>query len=212
MVKLKKPLMLLGLLFLVSACSSSPKTQSAGRMAGAWHYPPILNEAIQKLRRHYPQLQEVPIHFQFDRDFSDAIMQAQPRFLSMLNPTARRRYQIEMQPYLLLREDQDTLPLPSIPDPVLLGWLGHELGHIADYENKGWGAMLGLGLGYLFSESSLRATEQRADSIATRHGLGPEIIAVKNFILKEKAFPEGYRQKIRDLYPTTSEIEALLPE
>lgn len=198
-----------------AGCSSQPAHSpipTESKSTGSWQYPWILEEAITQLRSHYPALREVSIEFAFGRDFSGAVMQAQPQWQSMLHPGQARRYQIKMKPYLLLRKEQDTLALHRIPPAVLVGWLGHELGHVADYESKGFWGMIGLGFGYLTSEDSQRATEQRADSIATRHGLGPEIIAVKHFILKEKAFPVSYRDKIRNLYPSTDHIEALLAE
>jgi hypothetical protein len=203
------------LLALVVACSHEPVQGpflTESKSTDAWEYPAVLKEAIVPLRSHYPALRKVSIKFAFSRAFSGAVMQAQPQWPGMLRPGQARRYQIEMKPYLLLRDEQDTLALHRIPQKVLIGWLGHELGHIADYENKGFWEMIDLGLGYLTSAVSQRATEQRADSIATRHGLGPEIIAVKHFILTEKAFPVSYRDKIRNLYPSTDHIEALLAE
>jgi len=203
------------IMLLGAACNHQPtqgpvldKTNSTG----AWQYPAVLKEAIRPLHSRYPALQEVSIKFAFSQAFRGAVMQAQPQWPSMLHPGQDRRYQIEIRPYLLLREEQDTLALHRIPRNVLIGWLGHELGHISDYENKGFGEMIGLGLGYLTSEVSQKATERRADSIATMHGLGPEIIAVKQFILREKAFPLSYRDKIRRIYPSTDHIEALLAE
>lgn len=191
--------------------SCSPSTNAEVMVEeGTWSYPENLSGAVERVRTYYPELDDVKISFYMTTDFQGSIMQAQPVKKSLWRRASSREYQVEMQPEIKLEDD--TVSITSIPEDIMVGWLGHELGHIVDYTRYSGLGLIGLGIGYSLSDRYLRKVEMRADSIATSHGLGPEIIAVKHFILEEMAFPEWYKDQIRDLYPSSRAIEVLLPE
>ena len=61
-------------------------------------------------------------------------MQAQPVFSTLLESKKNRRYRINISAHFKLIHSQ--MPILEIPDDVMIGWIGHELGHILDYEGK----------------------------------------------------------------------------
>lgn len=190
--------------------SSCSPTTEALEEDGSWSYPRELRGAVERVRTYYPELDSVKISFYRTTNFQGSIMQAQPVKNSLWRRAALREYKIEMQPEIKLQND--TVPITTIPEDIMVGWLGHELGHVVDYTRYSSLGLIGLGIGYSLSDRYLMKVEMRADSIAAAHGLGPEIIAVKRFILEEKAFPEWYKDQIRNLYPSSRAIEILLPE
>src|SRR5690625_4767656 len=88
----------------------------------------------------------------------------------------------------------------------MIGWLGHELGHVMDYRSRSGFGMMIFGLRYLYSKNYLKEAERRADSFAIRHGMGNYIIATKNFILNHSDISEKYKDRIRRLYLSPEEI------
>ena len=194
----------------VQSSCSSPVASEVLVEEGSWSYPKELKVAVERVRTYYPELDTIKLSFYRTTDFQGSIMQAQPVKESLWRRAARREYKVEMQP--LIKLQNDTVPITSMPEDIMVGWLGHELGHIVDYTRYSSLGLIGLGIGYSLSDRYLMKVEMRADSIAAAHGLGPEIIAVKRFILEEKPFPEWYKDQIRDLYPSSRSIEVLLPE
>ena len=93
-----------------------------------------------------------------------------------------------------------------IPQNVLIGWLGHELGHVMDYHNRSGLNLIRFGMGYLFSESFVRKAEQRADRYAVRHGMKDYILETKNYILNHVGLSEKYKEKIKRLYVSPEQL------
>ena len=102
------------------------------------------------------------------------------------------------------------LPIEELPDDVLLGWLGHELGHIKDYIDRSAVDLMAFGIKYLFSKSFVTQAEITADSNSVSNGLGNAIIATKDFVLNHDRLPESYKDKIRALYMSPGEILSLV--
>lgn len=82
-----------------------------------------------------------------------------------------------------------------MPEDVLIGWIGHELGHLMDYLHCSWWSMILFGIGYLTSKSFIISAERAADTYAVNHGLGDYILATKDFILHQAGMPECYIKK-----------------
>ena len=176
----------------------------------AWRkeYPEELETPVLNALQHYPELQSKKIEFKYSRKPGNSIMKAQPNIKSVLQLGDDRAYIVYVNKIVKLGDEE--LPIESLPETVLIGWFGHELGHVIDYESlSNWG-LIGFGLGYLLSKSSLRQAENRADRIAIKHGLGQEIIATKNFILNHTGLSEKYKRKIRRLYPSPEQIMEII--
>lgn len=82
----------------------------------------------------------------------------------------------------------------------MIGWIGHELGHILDYEGRSNAGMISFGYRYYFSPAYVKHAEMVADSLAVERGMGNYIIATKRFILNHAELPQAYKDKISRLY------------
>ena len=104
----------------------------------------------------------------------------------------------------------DDFTIKDIPPDVLIGWLGHELGHIVDYRNRSAFGLIIFGMRYVTSENYIMEAERVADTYAVEHGMGDYILKTKNFILNHTALSESYKNRIRRLYLSPEEIVVLV--
>ena len=124
------------------------------------------------------------------------------------NKKENRAYKIKVSRHLELFDEM--LPIEELPNEVLLGWLGHELGHIMDYIDRSAVNLVSFGVKYFLSTSFVTEAEVAADSYSVSSGLGPAIIATKDFVLNHERLPEAYKNKIRALYLSPGEILSLV--
>jgi hypothetical protein len=164
--------------------------------------PSVLSAEITKALSFYPELAHTPIRFQFRQRIKGSVMQAQPVIRSFF--TNQRQYQINIS--ALFRLTHAAEPIHQLPAEVLIGWIGHELGHVMDYENRSVWGMVCFGLGYLLSPGYVRKAERTADTFAVNHGLGRFIIATKHYILDHTSLPDKYKRKIARLYLSPDDI------
>lgn len=166
--------------------------------------PKVLEGEILKALSFYPSLIPVDIRFVFKQRIKGSVMQAQPRIGTLFGAT--RCYQINIS--ALFRLTHAATPIHQMPSDILVGWIGHELGHIMDYEQRSLWGMVRFGAGYLLSETFVREAERVADTFAVNHGLGGYILQTKHFILDHAALPEKYKRKIARLYLSPDDIVA----
>lgn len=163
----------------------------------------VVRPALLALK-HYPELQTKTIEFKYTRKAGTSIMKAQPNIKSVIRVSEERSYIIYINRTVKL--DDELMQITELPEKVLVGWLGHELGHVMDYEsNSNWG-LIWFGLGYLFSNKFIKSAERRADEIAVKHGMGEHILATKNFILNHAGLSDKYKQKIKKYYLSPEQI------
>ncbi len=173
--------------------------------------PALLREEILLSLSFYPNLLDTHIKFVIvDPAIKSSVMQAQPELKTMFKPEGQRGYLIRISRYF--RGDDVSLPIEEVPQNILIGWIGHELGHIMDYLDRNAFEMARFGIGYLTSRRYLMQAERRADQFAISHGLGENIVATKNFILDHADLPERYKAKIRRLYLSPEETIMLIEE
>lgn len=166
--------------------------------------PEELHDVIVKALSFYSSLNDIRIEFLFRENIQKSVMQAQPKFISMLKVRRPRSYIIKIRRYFHINNKK--IPIHELPEDVLIGWIGHELGHIMDYRTKNTWSMILFGIGYLTSKGFIISAERAADSYAVNHGLGDYIITTKNFILHEAGMPISYIAKINKLYLPPEEI------
>lgn len=158
---------------------------------------------------HYPELMDVNIDFQFQNKIRGSVMQAQPKIGSLLfNNKDNRAYRIKISRHLELLDEM--VPIEELPHKVLLGWIGHELGHIKDYLDRSMVNMMAFGVKYVLSDRFVTQAEIAADSHSVSNGLGKAIVATKEFVLNHDRLPEAYKEKIRALYMSPGEILSLV--
>lgn len=160
--------------------------------------PAVIEMNVLKALSFYPELKHAPIDFIFKTTIKTSVMQAQPVFRTLLRKRKNRRYRINISTYFKLTHS--VMPIQQIPNEVMIGWIGHELGHILDYESKSNTGMISFGCSYYFSPDYVKKAEIVADTYAVNHGLGNYIIATKRFILDHAELPQAYKDKIARLY------------
>ncbi|WMJ74012.1 hypothetical protein RCC89_12680 [Cytophagaceae bacterium ABcell3] len=172
------------------------------------YYPKTLEKAVLQSLSHYPQLKQTEIHFKLVSPIGSSVMQAQPLPRTIFEPNHKRAYIIKISETFNM--DGQTFSIHEMPYNVLLGWLGHELGHVMDYLNRSLSSLAVFGLGYVFSGTYMKKVEMEADRYAIAHGLGEYIVATKKFILNHKDFTDTYKNKIRQFYPSPKELAQLI--
>jgi hypothetical protein len=170
--------------------------------------PAELRDVILKALSFYPELHNIDIDFVFNENIRKSVMQAQPRFTTMYGNKSRRNYLVKISRNLKLKGD--TIPIQELPEEVLIGWIGHELGHIMDYLKRSNWSMILFGSGYYTSKSFIISAERVADTYAINHELGDYILATQEFILHKAGLPEKYINRIKKLYLSTEEVIALV--
>jgi len=173
--------------------------------------PDLLKDEILLSLSYYPELLETSIEFRIlSPNIKKSVMLAQPIVNTLFKPKAERGYVVKISRNF--KGDDRPLPIEQIPQDVLIGWIGHELGHVMDYLNRSVWEMMQFGVGYFFSSRYFMQAERAADLFAISHGLGDKIVATKNFILDHAHLPERYKKKIRRLYLSPEETLRLIEE
>lgn len=166
--------------------------------------PSIIEKSVLIALSHYPELRDTRIDFVFRKNIKGSVMQAQPVFRSLLKRRKKRSYRINISSMFKLTHS--VTPIHQLPEEIMIGWIGHELGHIMDYESRTNKGMISFGYNYLFSGAYVKSVEVVADTYAVNHGLGQYIIATKRFILDHAELPEAYKAKIARLYLSPDDI------
>lgn len=172
--------------------------------------PDEMREVILTALSFYPELRNTKIKFLFKDNIKNSVMQAQPKISSIFRKKSVRRYVIKISRYLQLNHEK--VDIATLPFEVLVGWIGHELGHIMDYKDRGVFSMLGFGVRYVLSTKFVLGAEKTADLYALKHGLGNNIVETKNFVLNHADIPTVYKERIKRLYMSPEEFELLLGE
>ena len=172
--------------------------------------PEELEDIVHRALSFYPDLQNTHITFKFKKHIRKSTMQAQPAFLSLFGSRKKRRYKILIsERFHISGKEFETRDIP--PD-ILVGWFGHELGHIADYKQRSSLNLFFFGLAYLLSDRHIRTTERTADAVAVSRGMESYILKTKEFLLNHSPINPGYRQRILKYYLSPEEIMALVDE
>ncbi|MCG2431755.1 hypothetical protein [Aequorivita xiaoshiensis] len=167
----------------------------------------IKKEVIEAIS-YYPELYDTSIEFKFKNNIKKSTMQAQPRFASFFKSKENREYVILISRNIQIEGEKFTID--DIPSDVIIGWIGHELGHVMDYRNRTNVGMLIFGVKYLFSSAHIKEVERAADTYAIAHGMGDYILKTKNFILDNANLSEKYKERIRRLYISPEEVMELI--
>lgn len=166
---------------------------------------------VKKALEFFPDLKDVNISFELKDKISGSVMQAQPQVISLfVDKREKRKYKIKITRELDF--GNQIVPIEEIPSDALIGWIGHELGHIMDYLDRSSVNMMHFGAKYLLSKQKVVEAELTADGYAIGCGMGHQILANKNYILNNDGFDEAYKDKIKNLYMSREQILTMLEE
>lgn len=172
--------------------------------------PANIKKEVQEALSYYPELDSAPIEFKFKKEIKKSTMQAQPVFRSLFRPKMKRAYVVLISENIKITDKE--FKTKDIPFDVMVGWFGHELGHIKDYQNRNSLDLLFYGLKYLFSTSFIKEAERTADTHAVNSGMGKYILATKEFILDHAEISEKYKERLMKFYLSPEEIMVMLEE
>lgn len=201
-------------ILLLTICCSSLSGQDAKGFYSEYvdtlnkRIPKELAAVVLKTLEHYPELDTVVIDFVIDDGIHNSFMQAKPNPLSLIKKRENRTYKVQLMSSLMIGDS--VIPTHLLPEDALMGWFGHEIGHIVDYENMDNIEIMILGVRYIFSEKYVIRTEKRVDLIAIGHGLGKENIAWKEYVLGQPLLPKAYLDKIKQIYMPPSKVQEIL--
>jgi len=171
-------------------------------------YPSKLKTEVERALAFYPELDEVAIEFRWGVFTQHSFMLAQPKIPTLFRSKANREYQIIMRKKFFLKNSR--VPNGRIPSDVIVGWLGHELGHVLDYKHRSSWNLIRFGVLYYFSKSFLKKAEITADRNAVEHGLIKELLLSKEFGRSPKFFTWKYINKLNELYPSIDRVKGWL--
>ncbi len=177
-------------------------------MSAQHDIPNIINAEIKKSLSYYPELVNTKISFKFKKNIKKSTMQARPSFGSFFKSKKNRSYLILISETFKISDKR--FLTKHIPSDILIGWIGHELGHIMDYQNRSKLNLINFGIRYLFSENHIVEAERAADTFAVNHGMESYILKTKNFILNHADINENYKNRIKRFYLSPEEIMELV--
>jgi len=172
--------------------------------------PESIAKEITTALSHYPELKDTPIEFRFKEKIKKSFMQAQPKFSGIFKNKKNRSYFVMISESFNI--ENESFSISEVPSEVLVGWIGHELGHIMDYQERSGFNLIQFGIGYLTSHRFIKEAERAADTFAVSHGMGKYILATKDFILNHAHLSKVYKDRIRKLYLSPEEILLLVEE
>ena len=170
--------------------------------------PLSIKDQVEVALTYYPQLKDTPIAFRFKKEIKKSTMQAQPTYASIFKSRKNRAYVILISEKFHIEEE--IFSILDVEDDVLIGWIGHELGHVMDYRDRSTLNMISFALKYLFSTAHIQEVERAADTYAVKHGMYQYILATKNFILNNTSISPKYKNRIKRLYMSPEEIMELV--
>lgn len=166
--------------------------------------PANIKKEVSLALSFYPDLREIPIEFKFKKNIKKSVMLAQPTIGSLFKKKDKRGYKILIsEKFKITGKEFRTIEVPS---NILVGWIGHELGHIKDYQERNTLNLIGFGLRYVFLKEHVKKAERAADSFAVSKGMGDYVIQTKRFILDNADIDEAYKKRIREYYLSPEEI------
>ncbi|RFC54436.1 hypothetical protein [Brumimicrobium aurantiacum] len=166
--------------------------------------PKIIKREAEFALSHYPELEDVRIEIKFKKNIKKSTMQARPKFGSFFKTRRKREYVILISEKFKISDKE--FATVDVPTDVMIGWIGHELGHIMDYQNRSKLNLVWFGLKYLFSPTHIVEAERAADTFAVNHGMEEYILKTKNFILNHADISSKYKLRIQKFYLSPEEI------
>ncbi len=170
--------------------------------------PELIKNEAEKALSYYPMLNKNYIKIKFKKDIKKSTMQARPTFGSFFRSKKNRRYVILISEKFKI--SGKSFSTKNIPSDILIGWIGHELGHVLDYQNRSNLNLIAFGFNYLFSENHIIEAERAADTFAVEQGMGNYILKTKNFILNHANITKTYKDRIKRYYLSPEEIMELV--
>lgn len=172
--------------------------------------PSSIEDEVTTALDYYPDLEDSHIEIRFKKNIKKSTMQARPSFGSFFRSSKNRKYVILISEKFKISDTE--FSTRDIPSDILIGWIGHELGHIMDYQNRSKMNLIWFGFKYVFSANHIIEAERAADSYAVAQGMEGYILKTKDFILNHAEIAPNYKLRIQKYYLSPEEIMDIVNE
>ena len=172
--------------------------------------PENIAKEVNIALNYYPELKEIPIEFKFKKNIKKSVMLAQPTIPSIFKDRSKRGYKILISEQFKITGNK--FKTTDVPPDILIGWIGHELGHVMDYQERSGFNLIDFGIRYVLLKEHVKKAERAADSFAVGKGMENYIIKTKRFILDNADIDENYKNRIRTFYLSPEEIMELVKQ
>lgn len=166
---------------------------------------PELQSEILKALSFYPELKNYGIRFQYRKISQKSFMLAQPMFRTLLFPRRYRKYKIIINKAYFTQNKK--LYKGKVPSDIVIGWIGHELGHIMDYIHRSSFNLIWFGFKYSTDPKFVMKAEIAADKNAVKAGLIDYLVISKEFGRNPAYFEQAYIDKLNSLYPSVATVK-----
>lgn len=170
--------------------------------------PENLKKEIHKAVSFFPKLDKAALNFYLSGSMRSITMKAQLSFISLFKQRSKRTYYIYISK--TFKNASKKMAISDLPTDVLIGWIGHELGHIMDYEQMTNWQLMKFGFNYLFFDEHYNESEYTADFYAVRSGMEKYLIKKRKYILEHPEIFKAYKKKFRDHYLSPDDIVHLV--
>ena len=148
----------------------------------------------------YPELKNTGIEFKFGN--LNFTMISKPKFRSILKDRTQREYVIIIQRPGV---SKNNLEWDVLSFNAMVGWIGHELGHILHYSHKSSCGILFIGMKYPVP-GYRRKMERFTDQLAIQHHLGYALYEGVDYTINSSQAKEQYKHNQKKFYLHTEEI------
>lgn len=166
--------------------------------------PPSIKKEVETALGYFPTLATTTITFKFKKKIKKSTMQAQPTIASFFKSRNHRSYVILISEKFQINDK--AFATKDIPSAVFVGWIGHELGHVMDYQQRSKLNLVWFGIQYLLFDNHIIEAERTADKFAVQQHMETYILKTKDFILNHAEITESYKKRIKRYYLSPEEI------
>ncbi len=155
---------------------------------------------------NFPELKNIEIDFEYKT--IKFTMQTKPKINFLFKSRSKRSYKIQINNNSKFYTGMDYNELSM---EAKIGWIGHELSHIIDFQERNIFQIIGVGIKYS-STKFKKKLERKVDIITIDHGLGQELYAGVDYMMNHSAASEAYKQNFQEHYLSLKEIVKRMKE
>jgi len=148
----------------------------------------------------YPELKNTSIEFRFGK--SNFTMTSKPKFHSILRDKKQRQYVVTIEK---LGSSKNNIEWTELSFNAMVGWIGHELGHIVHYSHKTNSGVAFIGVKYALP-GYRRKMERFTDQIVIQHDLGYALYEGLDYIINRSHATTHYKTCQQKYYLQPDEI------
>jgi len=163
-------------------------------------FPQVRLDMLSALK-YYPELMNVKIKFKYKS--IKQTMNTRPSPLNIIRSKAHRHYAILVNDN---RGKEKGLDFEKLSFNIKVGWLGHELAHICEYESTSNLGIFWFALRYVTSKDYIRKVERNTDLLTIQHGLAFPLYEGIVYLTANDEISEKYKKYARDNSLSLSEI------